>query len=148
MRFAPNWSTYLQSAILWPPDAKNWLRKDPDAGKDWRWEEKGSTEDEMVGWHHWLHGHEFKQILGDDKGQGSLACCSSLGCKGSDTTEQLNNNNMTFYINLDINLSVYTKAIAGILIGITLAMWSNLGSTDILITLSHQSIDIYVSPFI
>ena len=93
-------------------------------------------------------GHEFKQIFGDDKGQGSLACCSSLGRKRSDTIEQLNNNNMPFYINLDINLSVYTKAMAGILIGITLATWSNLGSTDILITLSHQSINIYVSPFI
>ena len=105
------------------------------------------TKYEMVGWHNQLHGHEFKQIFGDDKGQGSLACCTSLGHKRSDTIEQLNNN-MPFYINLDINLSVYTKAIAGILIGITLATWSNLGSTDIRITLSHQSINIYVSPFI
>ena len=63
--------------ILWPPDVKNWLlRKDPDAGKDWRQEEKGMTEDEMVGWHHWLHEHEFEQTLGDGEGQGSLACCS------------------------------------------------------------------------
>ena len=50
-----------ETLILWPPDAKNWLIwKDPDAGKDWRWEEKGTTEDEMVGWHHWLNGHEFE----------------------------------------------------------------------------------------
>jgi len=50
-----------ETPILWPPDAKNWLIwKDPDAGKDWRWEEKGTTEDEMVGWHHWLNGHEFE----------------------------------------------------------------------------------------
>ena len=54
-----------ETPILWPPDAKNWLiRKDPDAGKDWRQEEKGTTEDEMVGWHHWLDGHEFEWALG------------------------------------------------------------------------------------
>ena len=50
-----------ETPVLWPPDVKNWLiGKDPDAGKDWRWEEKGTTEDEMVGWHHWLNGHEFE----------------------------------------------------------------------------------------
>ena len=54
-----------ETPILWPPDAKNWLlRKDPDAGKDWRWEEKGTTEDERVGWHHWLNGHDCEQALG------------------------------------------------------------------------------------
>ena len=63
--------------ILRPLDAKNWLiGKDPDAGKDWRQEEKGTTEDEMVGWHHWLDGHGFEQALGVGEGQGSLACCS------------------------------------------------------------------------
>ena len=57
---------------------KNWLiGKDPDAGKDWRQEEKGTTEDEMVGWHHQIDGHEFEQALGIGDGQGSLACCSS-----------------------------------------------------------------------
>ena len=66
-------------------------RKDPDAGKDWR-QEKGMTEDKMVGWHHWLNGHEFEQILGAGKGQGSLACSSPWGRKESDTTEWLNNN--------------------------------------------------------
>ena len=77
--------------ILWPPDAKNWLIwKDPDAGKDWRQEEKGMTEDEMVGWHHWLDGHEFEQIPGVGDGQGSLACCSPWGRKELDTTEWLN----------------------------------------------------------
>ena len=66
-----------ETPILWPPDAKNWLiGKDPDAGKDWRQEEKGTTEDEMVGWHHWLNGHEFEQGLGVGDGQGRLACCS------------------------------------------------------------------------
>ena len=63
--------------ILWPPDGKSWLiRKDPDAGKDWRQEETGMTEDEMVRWHHWLNRHEFEQALGDGEGMGSLACCS------------------------------------------------------------------------
>ena len=58
--------TDAEAPILWPPDAKNWLiRKDPDAGKDWRWEDKGITEDEMVEWHHWLNEHEFEQALGD-----------------------------------------------------------------------------------
>ena len=72
---------------LWPCDAKNWLLgKDSDAGKDWRQEEKGTTEDEMVGWHHRLYGHEFEQVPGVGDGQGSLA----WGRKESDTTEQLN----------------------------------------------------------
>ena len=80
-----------EAPILWPPDAKNWLiGKDPDAGKDRRQEEKGTTEDEMVGWHHWLDGHEFKQSLGVGDGQGSLACCSPWGRKESDMTERLN----------------------------------------------------------
>ena len=71
-----------ETPILWPSDAKNWLiGKDPDAGKDWRQEEKGMTEDEMVGWHHWLNGHEFGQALGFDDGQESLACCSPWGCR-------------------------------------------------------------------
>ena len=68
--------------ILWPLDVKNqFIRKDPDAGKHWRQQEKGVTEDEMVGWHHWLNGHESEQILGDREGQGSLECCSSWGCR-------------------------------------------------------------------
>ena len=68
-----------QAPILWPPDAKNWfIRKDPDARKDWRWE-KGMTEDEMVGWHHWLNGHEFEQAPGVGDGQGSLICYSPWG---------------------------------------------------------------------
>ena len=66
-----------ETPILWPPDAKSWLiGKDPDAGKDWRQEEKGMTEDEIVGWHYWLNRHEFEQVLGVGDGQGSLMCCS------------------------------------------------------------------------
>ena len=76
-----------ETPILWPPD---WLlEEDPDAGIDWR-QEKGTTEDEMVGWHHWLDGHEFEQTLGVGDGQGRLVCCSTWGHKESDTTEQLN----------------------------------------------------------
>ena len=74
-------------SILWPPDAKNWLiGKDPDAGKDWRQEEKGTTENEMVGWYHWLNGHEFEQTPGDSEGQGSLACFSLWDHKKLDMT--------------------------------------------------------------
>ena len=79
-----------EAPILWPPDAKSWLIwKDPDAGKDWGQEEKGTTEDEMVGWHHWFNGHGFRWTLGVD-GQGGLMYCSSWGSKESDTTEWLN----------------------------------------------------------
>ena len=81
----------------WPPDAKNWLIwKDPNAGKDWRREEKGMTEDEMVGWHHRLDGHEFEQAPGVGDGQGSLVCCSPWGCKESEETEQLSWTNVYF----------------------------------------------------
>ena len=84
-----------EAPVLWPPDLKNWLKKwltgkDPDAGKDWRQQEKGVTEDEIVAWHHWLNGYEFKRAPGVGDGQGSLACCSPWGHKESDTTEWLN----------------------------------------------------------
>ena len=79
--------TDAEAPILWPPDAKSWLiGKDPDAGKDWRQEEKGTTEDEMVGRHHQHNGHAFEPNLGNSEGQGSLVCCSSRGRKESDTT--------------------------------------------------------------
>ena len=80
-----------ETLTLWPPDAKNWLtEKDPDAGKDWRQEAKGTTEDKMVGWHHQLNGHEFEQAPGVDDGQESLVCCSPGGRKELDLTERLN----------------------------------------------------------
>jgi len=85
--------TYAEAEvpILWPPDVKNWLiEKDPDAGKDWRQEEKGTTEDEMVGWHHRLNGHECEQAPRVGDGQGGLACCSPWGHKELDTTKRLN----------------------------------------------------------
>ena len=80
-----------ETPILWPPDAKSWLIwKDPDVGKDWRREEKGTTEDEMVGWHHQLNGHEFGWTPGVGDGQGVLECFSPWGRKQLDTTEWLN----------------------------------------------------------
>ena len=80
-----------ETPILWPPDLKYWLIwKDPDAGKDWRQEEQGMTEDEMVEWHHWLNGHEFEYSLEVGDGWGGLACSSPWGCKELDMTEWLN----------------------------------------------------------
>ena len=91
--------TDAEAPILWPPDVKNWLIwKDPDAGKDWRQEEKWTTEDEIVGWHHLHDGHEFEQALGVGDGQGGLVCCNSWGHKESDTTEQLTTNTHAWYI--------------------------------------------------
>ena len=95
--------TDAEAPILWPPDAKSQLiGKDPDAGKDWRQEEKGATEDEMVGWHHWLNGHEFEKAPGNGKGQGSLVCCSPWGRKESDMMEQLNNNNLCVCVHVSV----------------------------------------------
>ena len=87
-----------ETLILGPPDAKNWLIwKDPDAGKDWRQEEKGMTEDEMVGWQHWLDGHEFELAPGVGDGQGGLVSCSSWGRKELDMTEWLNWTEMNYF---------------------------------------------------
>ena len=80
-----------ETPVLWPPHAKSWLiGKDSDAGRDWGQEEKGMTEDEMPGWHHWLDGRESEWTLGVGDGQGGLACCNSWGRKESDMTERLN----------------------------------------------------------
>ena len=88
-----------EAAMLWPPVAKSWpIGKEPDAGKDWGKEEEGSSEDKVVGWHHWLYENEFEQTPGDSEGQGSLVCCSSWGHKAVGMTEQLNNNNYTLII--------------------------------------------------
>ena len=80
-----------ETLILWPPDATSWLiGRDPDAGKDWGQEERGTTEDEIVGWHHGLNGHGSGWTQGAGDGQGGLVCCDSWGRKESDTTERLN----------------------------------------------------------
>ena len=87
-----------EALVLWPPDAKSWLiRKDPDAGKDRRQEEKGTTENEMVGWHHRLNGHEFEHPPGVGDGERSLECCSPSGHQESDTTEWLNWTELNWY---------------------------------------------------
>ena len=81
----------VETPVLWPPHAMSWLiGKDSDAGRDWGQEEKGTTEDEMAGWHHWLDGRESEWTLGVGDGQGGLACCDSWGRKESDMTERLN----------------------------------------------------------
>ena len=102
-----------EAPVLWPPDTKSQLiRKDPDAGKDRRQEEKGTTEDEMVGWHHGLDRHESEQALGDE-GQGSLACCSSWCRQESDMTERPNSNSntlMRFYVPLIWPQMVFWKS--------------------------------------
>ena len=93
-----------EAPVLWPPDVKSWpIWKDPDARKDWRWEEKETTEDEMVGWRHWLDGRESEWTPGVGDGRGGLACCDSWGCKESDTTERLN----------------WTEGISGVIWGFT-----------------------------
>ena len=101
-----------EAPILWPPDAKSWLiGKDPDVGKDWGQEENGTIEDEMVGWHHRLNGHGFGWTPRVGDGQGGLACCSSWGCKESDTTEWLNWSELSLAISL--SLSPLHKPCAG-----------------------------------
>ena len=86
-----------EAPILWPPDAKSlFTGKDPDAGKDWRKEEKGAPEDEMVGLHHQLNGHEFEQTPVNSEGQGNMVCCSPWGLQVLDTTEQPNKNMSDF----------------------------------------------------
>ena len=98
--------TDAEAPILWPPNAKSWLiGKDPDAGKDWRQEEKETTEDEMIGWHHRLDGHEFEQAPGVGDGQGSLACNSPWGLRESDMTKQLN---WTDWFSIHIIIYVYS----------------------------------------
>ena len=98
-----------ETTVVWPPDVKNQLiGKDPDAGKDWRQEEKGITEDEIVASHHWFNGHEFEQALGDSERQESLACCSPWGCQESDMTEWLNWTDYKWILLWFIIASLYT----------------------------------------
>ena len=101
-----------ETPILWLPDVMCWvIWKDPDAGKDWGQEEKGMTEDEMVGWHHWLNGHGFGRTQGVGDGQGGLACWGSWSCKGSDTAERLNWTEVTTAIFFNYRLIVCMKPV-------------------------------------
>ena len=93
--------TDAEAPIFWPPDVKcQLIGKEPNSGKDWGQEEKGMTEDEMVGWHHWLNEYEFEQTPGDNGGQRNLMCCSPWGCKESDTTKWLT---LSLMISFDLN---------------------------------------------
>ena len=102
-----------ETPVLWPPHAKSWLiGKDSDAGRDWGQEEKGTTEDEMAGWHHWLDGRESEWTPGLGDGQGGLACCDSWGRKESDTTEWLNWTELNwsvyqFFISLETQFGIW-----------------------------------------
>ena len=94
-----------ETPVFWPPDANSWLIwKDPDVGKHWRQEEKGTTEDEMVGWHHQLNGCGFGWTPRVGDGQGGLAWCNSWGRKESDTTEQLNWTDLSIYLSSPIQV--------------------------------------------
>ena len=94
-----------EAPVLWPPHVKSWLiGKDSDAVRDWGQQEKGTTEDEMAGWHHWLDGRESEWTPGVGDGQGGLACCDSWGHKESDTTEWLNWTELTIYTTNSIEI--------------------------------------------
>ena len=107
------WCFYSSpSWLLWSLDVQSWLiRKDPDAGREWRLEEKGTAEDEMIGWHYQLNGHKFEQTPGDGEGQANPVWCIPWGCQESNTTERLNNNKFTktmcFYFNSQITDSLF-----------------------------------------
>ena len=101
-----------ETPVLWPPHAKSWLiGKDSDAGRDWGQEEKGTTKDEMAGWHHWLDGRESGWTPGVGDGQGGLACCDSLGRKEPDMTERLNwtELNWTIYCKSNSQVALVVK---------------------------------------
>ena len=131
----------VETPILWPPDAKGWLfGKDPDAGKDWRWEEKGSTEDEMVGWHHWLNGHEFEQAIGVGDGWGGLACCRPWLQKELDMTEWLNNNSNHYVMHK--SFSIHKWNTIGTLSSVTqscLTLWDPMNRSMSGLPVHHQT---------
>ncbi len=102
-----------ETPVLWPPHVKSWLiGKDPDAGRDWGQEEKGTTEDEMAGWHHWLDGRESEWTPGVGDGQGGLVCCDSWGLKELDTTERLIWSDLVFPILLFPSISLHWSLIS------------------------------------
>ena len=135
-----------ETPILWLPDVKNWLiGKDFDAGRDWGQKEKGTTEDEMAGWHHQLHGHEFEWTLGVSDGQGGLACYDSCGRKESDMTERPNWTELNapiliswfswFYCGLYENVLVYKRSTL-IYLEMTVHQIESLGEKFIFIALA------------
>ena len=112
-----------EAPIFWPPDVKNWvIWKDPDAGKDWRWEEKRTTEDEMVGWHHRLNEYESEKAPGDGEGQGSLSCCSLWGHKESNMTEWMNWT--VFYLFQICGSYIYFSCLIAVAIYPVIVIWT------------------------
>ena len=118
MHKIPYWVLYIhhliwtlsqaETPVLWPPDAKSWLiGKDSDAGRDWGQEGKGTTENEMAGWHHWLDGHEFEWTPGVGDGQGGLACCDSWGRKESVMTERLDWTELKYIIDFKLESFIW-----------------------------------------
>ena len=131
-----------ETSVLWPPHAKSWLiGKDSDAGRDWGQEEKGTTEDEMAGWHHRLNGREFEWTLGVGDGQGGLACCDSWGHKESDINERLNWTELNWYGQL-----IYDKGAKNIQWGkdslLNKCCWENWTTTC-----KRRKIDYYLTPY-
>jgi len=117
--------TEAESPILWPPNVKSQLMgKDSDAGNDWRQEEKGTTEHEMVRRHHRLNGQEFEQTPGSTEGQGGLACCSPWSLKESHTTEWLNNNNSKSF-NTSLTMPSFCIPFVWILADISISLLTN-----------------------
>ena len=119
-----------ETAIIWPPDAKSWrIGKDPDAGQDWGQEAKGTTEEEMVRWHHQLNGHGFGWTPGVGDGQGGLACCDSWGHKESDTTERLNWTELKYFLTDHLQITNGITFTWRNLSDIILTKWSQLTSS-------------------
>ena len=143
-RNSENWGIKLISRALWCHwccslyywcELKSWLiGKGSDAGKDWGQEEKGTTEDEMAGWHHLLNGHEFEWTPGVGDGQGGLACCESWGRKELDTTEQLHWTELNPFIHLDYSVSLVCCKLRR-----SKTQWNNFGNGQILGSLSKNS---------
>ena len=135
-----------ETPVFWPPHEKSWLiGKDSDAGSDWGQEEKGTTEDEMTGWHHWLDGRQYEWTLGVGDGQGGLACCDSWGRKESGTTEQLNWTDTRFMVNVWFFLFLekdISRGLNSVLHLLACSFWQNflvLHTTLVVWTLSYLS---------
>ena len=133
-----------EAPVFWPPSVKSWLiGKDTDAGIDWGQEEKGMTEDEMVGWHHWLSRREFEQAPGVGDGQGNLECCSPWDHKESDSTERVNNNMspiflfISWIVVLSINESLVSVQLLS-LVQLFVTLWTAVHLASLSITNSQS----------
>ena len=119
-----------ETPVLWPPHEKSWLiGKDSDAGRDWGQEEKGTTENEMSGWHHRLDGREFEWTPEVGDGQGGLVCCNSWGHKESDTTERLNWTDTPTHIAFKSNMVSQQKSLDKVVSRVCIRDWMNISSS-------------------